>query len=76
MVSTYRERYEQARPSYIKTNEKRFADLEAGTTVLIPSPQDIEAVINHLGPGETIDPSDLRNRLAEICTARMGPARS
>ncbi len=36
------QRYDSARPSYTKVNEKRFADLEAGTTVLIPSPQDIE----------------------------------
>lgn len=42
MAMTFEEKYERARPSFIKVNEKRFADLEAGTTVLIPSPQDIE----------------------------------
>ncbi|MGH1492044.1 MAG: hypothetical protein ACRBK7_22095 [Acidimicrobiales bacterium] len=66
MALTYQERYDTSRPSYIKTNEKRFADLEAGTTVLIPSPQDIAAVINDLAPEETIDLTELRHRLAAM----------
>jgi DNA-directed RNA polymerase sigma subunit (sigma70/sigma32) len=66
MTLSYQERYDQARPSYVKTNEKRFADLEAGTTVLIPSPQDIETVINELAPDEIIDLTELRDRLATM----------
>ncbi len=59
------ERYDSARPSYTKVNEKRFADLEAGTTVLIPSPQDIELVVEELAPAETLTLTELRQRLAE-----------
>jgi hypothetical protein len=59
------ERYDSARPSYTKVNDKRFADLEAGTTVLIPSPQDIEAVIDDLAPAETLTLTQLRQRLAQ-----------
>ncbi len=59
------ERYDSARPSYTKVNEKRFADLEAGTSVLIPSPQDIEQVIDDLDPAETLTLSQLRQRLAQ-----------
>ena len=59
------ERYDSARPSYTKVNEKRFADLEAGTSVLIPSPQDIELVIYELAPAKTLTLTELRQRLAQ-----------
>lgn len=59
------QRYDSARPSYTKVNEKRFADLEAGTSVLIPSPQDIEGVIEDLAPAETLTLTELRQRLAQ-----------
>lgn len=64
MTVNFQERYDQAGPSYTKVNDKKFADLDAGTTVLIPSPQDIESVINELEHGEVIDLSELRRRLA------------
>ena len=59
------DRFDQARPSYVRTNEKRFADLAAGTTILIPSPTDIDALINELAPDEQIDLTTLRRRLAD-----------
>lgn len=65
MPVNYQDRYDAAKPTYIKVNEKRFADLDAGTTVLIPSPQDIEAVVNDLPPDSTMTLSELRNALAE-----------
>lgn len=65
MAMTFEEKYERARPSFIKVNEKRFADLEAGTTVLIPSPQDIEREIELLAVDELIDQPELRRRLAD-----------
>ncbi len=64
MALSFAERYDQARPTYTKVNKKRFADLEAGTTVLIPSPADIEAEINHLAADERITFTELRQRLA------------
>lgn len=65
MALTAAERYDRARPSYTRVNGKRFADLDAGTTILIPSPRDIEAEIARLSPGETLDLTALRRRLAE-----------
>lgn len=65
MAINFTERYDTARPSYVKTNEKRFADLPAGTTVLIPSPQAIEAVVDGLEPGKTLTLTELRRVLAE-----------
>lgn len=59
------ERYDTARPSYTKVNEKRFADLEAGTSVLIPSPQDIVLAIDELAPNETLTLTELRQSLAQ-----------
>lgn len=64
MSATFQERYERARPSYVRINDKRFADLPAGTTILIPSPRDIEHEINQLEPGEIVAPTELRRRLA------------
>lgn len=63
-AATWQERFETAKPTYTRVNEKKFADLEAGTTVLIPSPSDIQAEIDGLQASETIDLTELRNRLA------------
>jgi hypothetical protein len=64
MALSYRDRYERSRPSYVKVNDKRFADLPAGTTVLVPSPRDIEAEIRGLRDAETLTFAELRERLA------------
>ncbi len=65
MSATWQERFDRSRESYIKVNDKRFADLEAGTTVLIPSAHDIRAEIDSLGPTETLSLGELRHRLAD-----------
>ena len=65
MTVDYQKRYDNARPTYTKVNDKKFADLDAGTTVLIPSPKDIEAEINQLDDGEIITFTQLRHRLAD-----------
>jgi len=64
MSATFQEKYDRARPSYVRVNDKRFADLPAGTTILIPSPHAIEQVLSQLDPGEYISPNELRSRLA------------
>lgn len=64
-MATYQERFDGARPSYIKVNEKKFADLPAGTTVLIPSPADIQHELNQLDAGEHVTLTELRGRLAD-----------
>lgn len=64
MSATFQEKYDRARPSYVRVNDKRFADLPAGTTILIPSPHAIEQVLSQLDPGEYISPKELRSRLA------------
>ncbi len=65
MLVNFQARYDDAAPSYTKVNDKKFADLDAGTTILIPSPQDIEAEINKLKPGHVIELGELRSRLAD-----------
>lgn len=64
MATSWQERFERSPDSYIKTNDKKFADLEAGTTVLIPSARDIQVEIGALDTRETLTLSELRNRLA------------
>ncbi len=63
-MTDFQQRYDSATPTYTKVNDKQFADLPAGTTVLIPSPQDIEAEINRIEAGQTIELTELRHRLA------------
>lgn len=65
MARSWQQRYDSAKPSYLKVNTKQFADLEAGTSILIPSPADIEEEIARLEPSTTIPFGDLRARLAE-----------
>ena len=65
MPASFQERYDKATPSYTKMNSKKFADLPAGTTVLIPSPQDIEAAVERLAEGGTYSLTELRDELAQ-----------
>ncbi len=65
MATSWQQRFDSARPTYTRVNEKRFADLNPGTSVLIPSPQDIEREINEVDLGASIDLSELRVRLAK-----------
>jgi len=64
MSVDWQKRFDNAPASYVKVNEKRFADLPAGTTVLIPSPFDIETEIDSLPNGETVDLTELRRLLS------------
>lgn len=64
MAANYQDRYDNATPTYTKVNDKQFADLPAGTTVLIPSPKDIALVIDTIPAGETRTLTELRNTLA------------
>ena len=64
-MATYQERFDTARPTYTRVNEKKFADLPAGTTVLIPSPSDIQFELNQLDADEQITLTELRRRLAD-----------
>lgn len=64
-ASSWHERFETAKPTYTRVNDKKFADLEAGTTVLIPSPADIQREIDGLDAGEKIELTELRDRLAD-----------
>lgn len=71
MSLSYQQKFDQAKPSYVKVNERRFADLPGGTTVLVPSPQDIETEIWLIPAGGQLSFGELRNRLA-FCHAADG----
>ena len=64
MAVDYQDRFDNAKPTYTKVNEKQFADLPAGTTVLIPSPSDIASVIDTIPSGTTRTLTELRDALA------------
>ena len=63
MAASFHDRYNNATPTYIRTDDKQFADLPAGSTILIPSPQDIEAEVSRAA--EPITFTELRHSLAE-----------
>lgn len=65
MSPTWQQKYDSSKPSYTRVNDKKFADLEPGTSILIPSPADIEAEIAELKTDETITLTELRHRLAD-----------
>lgn len=65
MTASWQERSDNSKPSYLKVNDKKFADLEAGTSVLIPSPRDIAQEIDTLTREETLSLTELRQQLAE-----------
>ncbi len=65
MATSWQQRFDTAKPTFSKVNDKKFADLEAGTSVLIPSPADIQAEIDSVGPKQQISFGELRKRLAE-----------
>ncbi len=65
MPAFWQERYDRAKPTYSRVNTKKFADLEPDTSILIPSPADIEAEIARVGSGETVTLTELRGRLAQ-----------
>lgn len=65
MGGEWQEKYDTARPSYTRVNEKKFADLEPGTSILIPSPSDIEDELARLTAGEQLTLTELRHRLAD-----------
>lgn len=78
LAKSFQEKYEISRPTYLKVLDKRFADINPGSTVLIPSPKDIETELNRLGREEMITMAELRRRLAarhladEACPAMTG----
>jgi DNA-directed RNA polymerase sigma subunit (sigma70/sigma32) len=78
MAMSFQEKYESSRTTYTKVLDKRFADIEAGSTVVIASPQDIATELNQLGLREMISMSELRRRLAtrhaadKACPAMTG----
>ena len=64
-MASWQQSYDRAKPTYTRVNDKKFADLEAGTTVLIPNPADIEAEIRAFRPSEEASFALLRERLAD-----------
>ncbi|MBX7133409.1 MAG: hypothetical protein K1X67_12110 [Fimbriimonadaceae bacterium] len=65
MAKTWHEKLNGSKPPFVDIIDKPFGGCPAGSRLLISSPLEIKAEIDQLGPGETLDPADLRTRLAE-----------
>ncbi len=64
MAKTWQEKFNSTKPFLIKTIEKRFADLPAGTKMLIATPKIIDAYINEIPLGMEVDLKTLRKDIA------------
>ena len=64
MAASWVEKYENARPSVVRIQEKPFADLQPGQMVVIPSPQDVDRAVREIPPGELRSQRQLRQRVA------------
>jgi hypothetical protein len=64
MATSWDEKYEEARPSVVRTQEKAFADLQPGQMVVIPGPQDVDRAVGEIPPGEVRSQRQLRQTVA------------
>jgi len=61
----WEERFSRERPLTIKTLEKRFADIPAGSTMLIVTPPMVDEVVRELSKGAIIEQTDVRKILSK-----------
>lgn len=64
MAKTWLEKYNSAKPHQVKVIDKRFADLPEGTKMFIATPKLIDAYINEIPKGMSVDMKTMRKDLA------------
>lgn len=58
------DRYEGAKPTQVRIQEKPFGGLMPGEMVVIPSPHDVERALRRIPPGHTRTQRQLRSAIA------------
>lgn len=61
---TWAEKMDNGREAVVKTTDKDFADIPAGSRMLIATPRIVDEYIRHIPPGRQADTSRIRKDLA------------
>ena len=65
MDKSWNEKLIKKHISKIKVIEKKFADIPAGSSMYISTPQEIKSEVDKINPGKTLSQKDLRVKLAK-----------
>ena len=71
MAKSWVEKRDTIKESKVKINDKKFADIPAGTRMLIPTPKIVDNFIKTIPNGSFMNTKDLRNKLAIQYDAEM-----
>ncbi len=68
---TWQQKFTSDRPYEVKVIDKKFADMPAGTQMLIATPKIIDDYVNHIPKGVEVDMLTMRKDLAAEYDAEM-----
>jgi len=71
MAKSWVEKRDTIKESKVKINDKKFADIPAGTRMLIPTPKIVDEFVRTIPNGCFMNTKDLRNKLAIQYDAEM-----
>jgi hypothetical protein len=71
MAKSWVEKRDTIKESKVKINDKKFADIPAGTRMLIPTPKIVDNFVKTIPNGSFMNTKDLRNKLAIQYDAEM-----
>ena len=71
MAKSWAEKRDTKKEIQVKIIDKKFADIPAGTRMLIPSPKIVDDFVKTIPNGSFMSTKDLRNRLAIQYDAEM-----
>ena len=71
MAKSWVEKRDTIKESKVKINDKKFADIPAGTRMLIPTPKIVDDFVKTIPNGSFMNTKDLRNKLAIQYDAEM-----
>ena len=71
MAKSWIEKRDTNKESKVKINNKKFADIPAGTRMFIPTPKIVDDFVKTIPTGSFINTKELRNKLASQYDAEM-----
>ena len=71
MAKSWIEKKDIDRKYQFKINSKRFADIPAGTKMLIPTPKIVDKLVNNIPHGSFLSIKEVRKKLADDHKAEM-----
>jgi len=71
MAKSWAEKRDTNKEIQVKINDKKFADIPAGTRMLIPSPKIVDDFVKTIPNGSFMNIKELRNKLAIQYDAEM-----